>query len=392
MSKIFFCISLIYSFFSMSLLYADPLLVVVLMVKDEATAIVPTLQPFVDAGIDAYSILDTGSTDDTVTITKNFFENNHIKHGYIDQQAFIDFATSRNFALQCAEKNFPDADFFLMIDADWYMQNVHDLLKFCLMQRNASDPTYLVRIANENSEFYVDRLIRPGRGVQFIGTVHEGLNVVATTKAPYNAFFVWGWSEYSIQKSKKRWVRDKDLLEEELKKKPGNPRILFYLAQTYACLGEWDKACEYYHKRCTVNGWDEENYMARYQLAEAYTAQNQWDKALCYYLEAYAMRSTRAEPLIKIAEYYLEHNNFAASFLFAKAALEIPYPTTDSLMVEKKLYDYVRYDIMGRCAWYVGQFDTGRTAVLQALTVKPDAPHLIKNLSFYQPSKNINNK
>ena len=38
---------------------SDPLLVVVLMVKNEQDVIVPTLKPFVDGGIDAFYIFDT---------------------------------------------------------------------------------------------------------------------------------------------------------------------------------------------------------------------------------------------------------------------------------------------------------------------------------------------
>lgn len=368
-------------------LYSNPLLVIILMVKNESAAMVPTLQPFVDAGIDSYLILDTGSTDDTIAVTRQFFEKNKIQHGYIHEQPFVDFSTSRNVALKYAEERFPQADFFLMIDAEWYMNNIESLLAFCRTHQHDLGSTYLVRIVSPWIEFYGDRLIRPRRGVHFIGMVHEGPNVVASGKVPYDVSLIWGSSDYSIEKSKQRWVRDKDILEEELKQKPGDPRTLFYLAQTYDCLNDWNKACFYYHMRCNVNGPDEENYMTRYRLAQVYGHQNQWDKALYYYVQAYSLRPTRAEPLIKIAEHYLERNDFATCFLFAQAALKIPYPIADTFLVEKWLYEYTRYDIMGRCAWYVGEFDAGRSAIMQALKAEPNAPHLKSNLSFYEPTK-----
>ena len=52
----------------------DPLIVIVLMVKDEGhiereePVIIETLKPYVDAGIDAYFIFDTGSTDNTIVL------------------------------------------------------------------------------------------------------------------------------------------------------------------------------------------------------------------------------------------------------------------------------------------------------------------------------------
>ncbi|HLJ31873.1 MAG TPA: hypothetical protein VKU36_05515, partial [Candidatus Babeliales bacterium] len=51
----------------------DPILVVVLMVKNEETVMRATLQPFVDAGINSFFIFDTGSTDNTISVTQTFF-------------------------------------------------------------------------------------------------------------------------------------------------------------------------------------------------------------------------------------------------------------------------------------------------------------------------------
>src|SRR5579863_731223 len=99
----------------------DQILVVVLMVKNEETVMRATLQPFIDGGIDSFFIFDTGSTDNTITVTQEFFRKNNITKGYIEEEPFIDFATSRNHALERAEKKFPNAGFMLMLDAEWYL-------------------------------------------------------------------------------------------------------------------------------------------------------------------------------------------------------------------------------------------------------------------------------
>jgi hypothetical protein len=52
-----------------SLIQADPLLVAVLMIKNEEPVMQMTLQPLVDAGITDFFIYDTGSTDQTIEIT-----------------------------------------------------------------------------------------------------------------------------------------------------------------------------------------------------------------------------------------------------------------------------------------------------------------------------------
>src|SRR3546814_6686783 len=78
------------------------------MVKDEEQVIAPTLQPFVEAGIDSYLIFDTGFTDKTIEATQNYFAEHNVTNGHIFQEPFIDFATSRNRALDLAEEHVPD--------------------------------------------------------------------------------------------------------------------------------------------------------------------------------------------------------------------------------------------------------------------------------------------
>src|SRR5438128_8908547 len=107
------------------------LLTVVIMVKNEADVIIPTLQPFIDAGITSYLVYDTGSIDGTQDIIRNHFDNCHFEHAYIVEEPFVDFATSRNRALQLAEEIFVNNTFLVMLDAEWYTHNVEELVDFC---------------------------------------------------------------------------------------------------------------------------------------------------------------------------------------------------------------------------------------------------------------------
>lgn len=363
--------------------FCNPLLVVVLMVKNEAAAMRSTLQPFVDAGVDSFLILDTGSTDNTIAVTEQFFKEHAIEHGVVAQQPFIDFATSRNYALQCAQGTFQDATFLLMADAEWQMHNVTGLLRFCADHTTDPCNSYLVRTILPSLDFFTPRLIRAQRGVQFVGVVHEVLNQISHKRVNSDVFFNVCTTQYGREKSQQRWLRDKDMLLQEYNRNPHDPRTLFYLAQTCACMGDWENACFYYTLRCAINGWDEENFMAHYKLAQAYESQNLWSSALHYYLKASAVRPWRAEPLIRVANYYLAQKKYALGFLFAQRAVNIAYPLHDVLFIEKDLYDYMRYDILGQCAWFMGEFAIGQAAVEQALLAQPDAPHLQNNLRLY---------
>jgi len=108
-----------------------------------------------------------------------------------------------------------------------------------------------------------------------------------------------------------------------------------------------------------------------------------WEDALHFYLIAHNMLPHRAEPLFRIACYYIRNNMHAVAYLFAQRAALVPYPHNNGLFIEKKVYDYLRYDILGQCALYAGEYTIGKSAVLQALEYAPDNSCLHHNLSVY---------
>lgn len=368
----------------------DPLLIVVLMVKNEASVIKETLQPFVEASTKntrdhlAFLIFDTGSTDSTIPIAQQYFEEQDVKNAVIKQEPFVDFATSRNRGLELAEEAFPAATFMLMLDAEWRLHNVEELVQFCQKHKNNTDASYLIRIIlNSSLDYHVGRLIRCKSGVQFVGVVHESLNRISYKKVPSCCFFEWNPGTYGQEKSKHRWSRDIDNLLKEYEHNPQNPRTIFYIAQTYQCLNDLENACLWYKKRINNPGWNEENFLAHYRLAQAYEKLGNWDAALCEYLKAFSMRPHRAEPLVRLAQHYWETKEIDLCFLFSRRASEIPYPDNDILFIDKELYTYDRHNLLGISAWYVGEYELGRAAIEKALEAHPNYTHLLKNYEFY---------
>lgn len=373
--------------------FGQPLLVAVLMVKNEALVITETLQPFVDGGVTDYLIFDTGSTDGTQEVVSTFFKENGLSNFHIVQEPFIDFSTSRNHALDAAQSLFPHATFMIMPDAEWYMHNTHGLLQFCSDHQHDCQPAYLVPIRSTTLSFFTSRLIRCRAGVRFVGSVHEVLNTLTSVTLPQDIYFEWRPSQKGMEKSTQRWQRDRDLLLKSYEQNPADPRTLFYLAQTYDCLGDSENAYAFYKKRDEMQGWPEENFITKFRLGGvAQKLAPKDDANVCppstqHYLAAYAARPQRAEPLINMAQYYLDKGQMHLAFLFAARAAQIPYPEKDILFVEKYLYDFVRYDILGRCAWYVGEYELGEWAMRQALRIKPDETYLQRNLKFYTDRK-----
>jgi hypothetical protein len=368
------------------------ILAIVLMVKNEQPVIEKTLEPYIKAGIKTFFIFDTGSTDDTIALTHKFFKKHDITNYVIAEEAFIDFATSRNRALDLARKQFPQSVFFLMPDAEWYMHNVEGLIDFCKKELNKDNPCYLVRIANDAIDFPQPRLIRASSNARFEGTPHETIPLHNGVKVPREVFFELGVSRYGVEKSRKRWTRDAEILLERHEQDPTNPRTTFYLAQTYECLGDIEKAVHYYTLRATQQGWHEENYETFYRLGRITERLSEtdpkytWPMAFEYFATAHNLMPHRAEPLVHMAHHYWPDgsgpSNAALCYLFAKRACELDYPEKDMLFVDPTAYNFKRYEILSKAAWQVGDFTNGETATRNALQAH-EMPHLLNNLAAY---------
>lgn len=364
-------------------------LVPVLMVKNEAHVIEKTLQPLVDGGVTSFFILDTGSTDQTVAITHDFFARHSITRYAIVQESFINFAVSRNRALELAQQAFPDAHFLLMIDAEWIMHGVPELIQFCIDHQYDIQDLYLLCIKNGCDDFYTPRLIRAHKGVVFEGGVHEVPNRISTARVPLPVYIERTVSPLGIEATVRRWRRDLSVLISEFIQNPHNPRTLFYLAQTYDCLDDLENARIWYQKRLEIPGWPEETFMASYRLAQVLErlsdqGKAQWQEAHAQYLQTYTLRPTRAEPLVKLAEHYWSSGEYALCYLYAGASLYIPYPQDDFLLINRDYYEYYRYDLFSRAAWYIGNFEHGEIALKKAISQRPEFEHLRSNLVWYE--------
>ncbi len=359
-----------------------------MMVKNESPSIEATLKNFFQEGCSHFVIYDTGSSDNTVALSRSFFEQHHCV-AHIKEEPFVDFSTSRNRALDFAEYSFPNAGFFLMSDAEWYLQQGHALLHFCEQEQHKETPLYLMNIYMQGTQFTTARLFRSAQGIRFKGLVHEVPEYIATVKCPEAVCFDVRATDAGAEKSKRRWQRDLLLLTKAFHQDNQDSRTAFYLAQTYECLGLLESAFEIYKHRETLSGWDEENFITCFRLG--YLAQQlahdspqyTWDMAMHYYLKAFSLRPNRIEPLIKLADHFWP-DNIPACYLFAKHAYDMPYPSQDTLFIEKRMYAYDRYEMMSRCAWHMNEFALGEEATRLALAFCEDVPHLQRNLILYQ--------
>lgn len=374
----------------------NPILAIVLMVRDEGQVIVPTLKPYVEAGIEHILVYDTGSADNTMLAAEEYFKEKKLTHAYVIQEEHdrenFDFSIGRNRALELAEEKFPTATFYLMPDAEWYLHNVKELISFaCSQKDNRFIPYYLLFIKDVCNSFYTPRLLRRISRVRFEGDIHEAPMVVSYAQVPESIYFELKPSAAGVAKSKKRWLRDEKKLLKRLAEDPYNPRTVFYLAQSYECLGELEKAQKYYKAHGNLEVWDQDKYLALLRCAnvtealESQTEKPTYTESIALYSKAYAMRPQRIEPLVRLGQIYWQLQNFTLCYLAAKEALKKPFPIGELLPINHLIYNYERYELMSKVAWHVKAYEMGEKASKKLLESYPDAhPQYAINLSLYR--------
>jgi glycosyltransferase involved in cell wall biosynthesis len=385
----------------------------VMMLKNEEKRLRATLDSIVNT-CDTIIVYDTGSIDTTIDIL-NDFSRHYNKSLYVKHGEFVDFSTSRNECLDFAD-TIPGVDFLLLLDCNDELRGGEELRKFCTKQMPTDETAWLVNqewFSGVYNKYYNIRLIRPNASWRYKGVVHEWIQkqdnpeIYVTNKVPLPVCLFQDRTK-DDDKTGKRFHRDRELLENEHKTDPLDCRTVFYLAQTYSCLGMAAEAYNMYLLRSTMGGFQEEVFQCFLRMgdiAKEYTFCNEtcpenrihkeedskevsllrsftWDIALKHYLDAF-QHSCRAEPMVAIAEYYRSKNSWLLSFHFARMACELEFPHQAILFVDNNIYDYTRYHLLGIVGFYCARFQEGYDACKKAYELRKD-DFDAKNMRFYE--------
>jgi hypothetical protein len=358
------------------------LLTLSMIVKDEEETLARTLAS-VGPAIDRWVIVDTGSTDGTQELVRRELAG---VPGELHEAPFVDFATTRNVALDLAGGA---TEFVLWLDADDVLEGGDALRAFLEGERALSSPdreAYYVRV-EMGIRFDSARVVRASAGWRFRGVVHEVLvhpdRPPPTRRVP-DVLVRHHPGAGSAERSRRRWERDVTLLEAALAQDPGDARSAFYLAQTLLWLGRHEEAEAAFLRRIAMGGWAEEVYESMVALARVATARAlPWPEIEVRWLAAHAFAPHRAEPLDAVARHYDGLGQHALTFLFARRGAELPLPTGDNLFVDEEVYTWKLADLVGTSAYWVGEYAIGEAAARKAAQRRPGDERLARNLGFY---------
>lgn len=344
-----------------------------MIVRNEAANIERCLRS-AEPYISAWVIHDTGSLDETPQIIERFFSESGIP-GHLSIVPFTNFQDSRNSALRAAQRSDLDFDYLLLMDAD-----MEFVVEIPAVLRTLSAPAYMVSQVNSIT-YYNTRLVRRDHKAVYQGVTHEYL----VTEAD-RLHGVWFKDHADGSNRAGKFQRDIDLLQGALAKDPQDARSQFYLAQSLRDAGLFTQALEAYKSRVSMGGWDQEVWYSLLQIAAV--IERMGDNPESAYMAAFNARPSRAEPLVELARFHRQRDQWASAMLYARAASVIPYPKEDVLFIDDSAYSWRPWDEIAICAWYVGAFEEGRQAAEKLHVLgfpESERARIEANTTFYQP-------
>lgn len=307
-------------------LHYDNLINLCIMVKNGGEQFEQMLQQNMHL-IDEWTILDTGSTDNTIEIIKRTLVSK--KRGNLYQEPFINFKDSRNRLLDMAGER---CQYTLMLDDTYVVQG--DLRGFLNEVRGDQfSDSFTLYIKSDDVEYGSNRILRADRHLKYWFKIHEvvqdknNMNVVI----PFaRSHIMDGRFEYMEERTMARKQLDLQLLQEEIDEDPDNPRSYYYMAQTYNLLNQHEKAFQYFMMRADhpVDGFIQEKIDAIFEAARCanYKLNKPWAECEALYKRAYELDKSRPDSIYFLGIHHYLEGDKRTAYDYFKQAFEIGYP------------------------------------------------------------------
>ncbi|MGC4378832.1 glycosyltransferase family 2 protein [Fictibacillus sp. Mic-4] len=285
-----------------------------MIVKNEEAIIGRCLDSVKDL-VDEIVIVDTGSDDKTMEISKQYTD-------YVYPFEWKDdFSLARNYSFSKATK-----DFIFWLDADDVMLE-NDRKKFKELKERLNDSidavsmNYHLAFDDKNQVTHSlrrNRLVKRERKFKWIGAVHEYLEVYGNIVE----------SDVNItHKSVKTEKTDRNLKIYESMMAKGidfSPRDLYYYANECFEHRLYDKAIQSYMKFLeSKRGWVEDCIATCGKLADIYLARGDHEKAVHYIVTSFEYDLPRADQCCRLGFIYLAQNQIEKAIFWYDLATRL---------------------------------------------------------------------
>jgi hypothetical protein len=362
--------------------------------KDESPVIEKMLES-AKGVVDLIVVNDTGSTDGTQQIIKNFGEKYGIPT-YVFERPFDDFENSRNHAMQKLRD--------VVKELNWNPEQVHGFWFDCdetlvidskFNKAQFTKDLYMINTYIGQMKYTRNTFFKVSKPFRWYGPVHEfivcdeqnitsGLaeNIHVDVKMTGNSWMGDIAEKYAGHSYK---------LEAYINKNRQDPRWIFYTAQSWHDAAsikdnreENDerlrRSMKYYRERVSrTDGYAEEIYYAQYRIGTIMRIlEEPWHLTHMELLKAYQIDPLRGESIKVIIDHYLQMGEWNMAYLYSKFAKTTfhgknPYPTR-LLFVDEATYVWKFAEAHAAAAFYTGRMDEAKQTYQEIVNLTKTHP------------------
>jgi glycosyltransferase involved in cell wall biosynthesis len=343
-----------------------------MIVKNESHVILRLLNS-IYKHIDYWAIVDTGSTDGTQEIIRNFFTEKNLP-GELIEMEWVDFSTCRNVALEAIEKK---TDYGIWIDAD---EEFIPMQGFDIKIALSKDLDVISVPTRYGGVDYTRKSIwKCGRGFKWRGPIHELLESPdeKTGGVLHGAHVLVRAEGHSWQNIREKYLSHAGILEKYTEVND-EPRWIFYTAQSYRDAGELEKSFDWYRKRAEIleGGFAEEVYFSRFMMAKMAEMMNKDKREIIeLYNIAHKTDPVRGESIKSLVQFLQKNEEWEQAYIYSQYGLRYnqknPYPHR-ILFVDNALYEFQMMELHSISCFYTKRLEEGSRAYWQARSqIKP---------------------
>jgi glycosyltransferase involved in cell wall biosynthesis len=368
------------------------------MCKNEEHCIQNTLES-VYKHIDYWVVCDTGSTDRTCDIVKNFFEEKGIP-GELHIDKWVGFDHNKTLMMKRAKDK---ADYVLHLDADDLLINNLDFTK-----DDVGHDAYYMNVTRGDMKWKALIIFNNKLTWRFCGVAHttikcEEKEIFVTKDITNRNHYVSGEGIGSRAFDPNKFLYDAEKLKKQffdtLLTDPDNlnSRSIFYTAQSYQDSGMYEEAIKWYRLYTKLNdSWVEEKFESHMRISICMMKLNyDLNKIETEMLMAINLCTDRAEPNFHIGKYCNQIGEFEKGYSYLKTAKTKNINNVKEkyvLFIQENMYgDYNNDELSVSCFW-TKRFEEGYQYLLQILNdfrFESQKERLLTNQKHFQDNLGI---
>ncbi len=323
---------------------------------------------------DEIIICDTGSTDKTKEIAKEFTDKIY------DFKWCDDFSKARNFAFSKSE-----SDYNMWLDADDVITE-DNRKKLAKLKESISPDTDIIMMPyytafDENGSpvfsFYRERIVKNNGRFLFKGRVHEAINL--NGKIMYSDIAVHHKSIKTSYNKRNLLIYEKQLENGE----PFSARDMFYYGRELYYHKNYKKSREILNKFLKSDGWAENKIEACKILAYSYLAENKTEQAVNTLTKSFLYDVPRAEICCELGYIFKNNNKFKNAVFWFKTALNSE-KNTNGGFISNDCYGFIPAIELAVCYDKLNEYKTAEYYNNLAGTFKPNDIHYLQNKKYFE--------